>query len=302
MRPRKIPAALAARPFTVAAARQAGVSWKVLQGGRFCSPTRGIYAPAGTDATLLGRVLVVLAALPQPTLVTGVTGLQLAGVDVGPPEPLRFVTTWPRQVRRRGTRVTRVSVLPPVHGLAATPEHCWMVAALELNLLELVTAADWLLRLKLTSQPALAAYVTASSSRGSAAARSALDLVRARVDSPRETWLRLCLVLAGLPEPECNPTIRGVRRSGRVDLLFRGFRVIVEYEGDQHRTDSGQWHKDIDRGEDFGGVGYLTVRVTKEHARHPRLVARRVHDALSARGYSAPAPTFDQRWASLFER
>lgn len=177
-----------------------------------------------------------------------------------------------------------------------------MVAALELNLPELVTAGDWLVRLKLTTPAALAAYLATSSSRGRAAARPALALVRARVDSPRETWLRLCLVLAGLPEPVCNPTIAGVRRSGRVDLLFGDFRVIIEYEGEQHLTDRKQWHKDIDRQEDFGGVGYLTVRVTKEHARHPRAVVRRVYEALVSRGYQGPEPVFDQRWVNLFER
>ena len=260
-----------------------------------------MYAPAGTDATLIGRVLTTLTVLPTPTLATGVTGLQLMGVEVGSAEPLRFITTSPRQVRRRGIRVTRVSVLPRARALSVVPEHCWMVAALELNLLELVTAGDWLIRCKLTSRAALAGYVASSSSRGSAAARPGLALVRARVDSPRETWLRLCLVLAGLPTPDCNPTIQGVRGAGRVDLLFDDFRVIVEYQGEQHLTDRKQWHKDIDRQEDFGGVGYLTIRVTKEHARHPRVVVRRVYEALRRRGYRGPEPVFDERWRSLFE-
>jgi hypothetical protein len=42
--------------------------------------------------------------------------------------------------------------------------------------------------------------------------------------------------------------------------------------------------------------------VTKEHARHPRTVVRRVYEALVARGYRGPAPVFDQRWTDLFER
>ena len=52
----------------------------------------------------------------------------------------------------------------------------------------------------------------------------AAALVRERVDSPRESRLRLCLVLAGLPEPEVNPvvTVDG-RRVGRVDLLVDGW-------------------------------------------------------------------------------
>lgn len=301
MRTHEIPPALRFRPFTVATARTAGVTWKMLQGRRFCSPTRGVYAPAGALDDLRSATEAALAVLPPTTLVTGVTGLQLMGVDVGAPAPLRFVTTWPRQVRRRGIRVTRVTVLPPAYGPAASPEHCWMVAALELDLLQLVTAGDWLIRLSLTTRRNLAACLDSSSSRGSAAARPALKLVRARVDSPRETWLRLCLVLAGLPMPDCNPTIEGVSINGRVDLLFVAFRVIVEYEGDQHRTDAKQWHRDIDRVESFGGVGYLTVRVTKEHARQPRRLVLRVYDVLRSRGYDGPAPVFDGRWRSLFE-
>jgi hypothetical protein len=102
----------------------------VLQGRRFCSPVHGVYAAAGTDETLIGRVFTALTVLPPASITTGVTGLQLLGVDVGTADPLRFLTTSPRQVRRQGIRVTRVSTLPPVRGLSAAPEHCWMAALL----------------------------------------------------------------------------------------------------------------------------------------------------------------------------
>ena len=49
--------------------------------------------------------------LPSGTLATGVTGLRLFGVDVGTAAPMRFITTHPRQIRRPGLQVTRVSVL-----------------------------------------------------------------------------------------------------------------------------------------------------------------------------------------------
>jgi len=148
--------------------------------------------------------------LPPETLATGVTGLQVHGVEVGDPEPLHFVTTHPGPIRRPGLRVTRVSVLPQAwDGVVVVPEHCWLVAALDLNLLDLVTAADWMLRLRLLNLRTLQSYVATSRSRGVGPARRAVGLVRERVDSPRETWLRLCLVLAGLPAPDCNPTVRG---------------------------------------------------------------------------------------------
>jgi len=59
------------------------------------------------------------------------------------------------------------------------------------------------------------------------AARAAITLVRERVDSPRETWLRLCLVLAGLPTPEWNLIIGDDQGPiGRVDLVYLTYKLI----------------------------------------------------------------------------
>ena len=47
------------------------------------------------------------------TIATGVTGLQLYGVDIGTQLPMTFATTHPRQVRRRDVQVRRLKQLPP---------------------------------------------------------------------------------------------------------------------------------------------------------------------------------------------
>jgi hypothetical protein len=177
-----------------------------------------------------------------------------------------------------------------------------VVAAQGLTLLDLVTAGDWLLRAKLTTRAALEAYVEASSIRGVRQAREAVALVCERVDSVRETWLRLCLVFAGLPPPQCNPTVSGARAYGRVDLAYLKYRVLIEYEGDQHRGDKRQWNRDIDRYDDFAQAGFVVIRITAERARYPRLVVRRIYEALRAGGYRGPEPVFDQRWMALFEK
>jgi Protein of unknown function (DUF559) len=302
VQPNEIPQELTGQPFTVAAARAAGLSWKVLQGQRFVRLGRGAYLRRDGLTAEASLVMGVLLTLPPETLVTGVSGLRVLGVTVGSPEPLHFVTTHPRQVRRRGIRVTRASALPPCDGSVATPEHCWMVAAQDLSLIELVTAGDWLLRAELTTLPRLTAYLEASSIRGVRPAREAIALVRERVDSVRETWLRLCLILARLPMPDCNPTVRGVRGYGRVDLVYLEHRVLIEYEGDQHRGDRRQWNRDIDRYDDFTAAGFVVVRVTADRARYPRLVVRRIYEAIRASGYRGPEPVFDQRWMALFEK
>lgn len=304
MRPYDLPPELGSGPFTVASARAAGVSRATLRSRRFLSPHHGLRTSTGTPNDLRAAVEAARLVLPSDALATGVTGLRVLGVDVGTPASLQFVTAHPRQVRRPGLRVTRVTRLPPMWAWddeVAIPEHCWMTAALELDRLELVTAGDWLLRLRVTNQNQLAAYVRASSSRGCRPAREAVDLVRERVDSPRESWLRLCLALAGLPTPDGNPTVRGRTLKARVDLVYQQFRILIEYEGDQHRVDKNQWNVDIDRQEDFLAGGWTVYRVTAARARHPRRIVERVHGMLVEAGYDGPAPVFDARWRNLFD-
>ena len=108
-------------------------------------------------------------------------------------------------------------------------------------------------------------------------------------------------MLAGLPTPDCNPTIRGRALKARVDLVYKPFRILIEYEGDQHRTDKDQWNIDIDRQEDFIADGWTVYRVTAARARYPRRIVERVYAMLVEAGYDGPAPVFDARWCRLFD-
>jgi very-short-patch-repair endonuclease len=101
---------------------------------------------------------------------------------------------------------------------------------------------------------------------------------------------------------ECNLIIGDHRGPiGRVDLVYIAYKLIIEYEGDQHRTDRNQWNRDIDRQEDFARDNWMLIRVTSEQARWPRQVVRAVDQALRANGYDGPAPEFSELWVSLFE-
>lgn len=114
--------------------------------------------------------------------------------------------------------------------------------------------------------------------------------------------MRLCLVLAGLPEPRTNVVLGdGHGVIGRVDLLVEEFGLILEYDGDQHR-DSGQWNVDLDRDDAFSRASFATVRVTRQRLRHPRQLVRKVHALLVDRGYTGPPPSFTPEWVDLFER
>ena len=301
MRRLPLPASLAV-PFSTANAYAAGVGRKTLRGPSVRRLHRGVYVPSSHIVGVRDEVTAARRVLPAPSLVTGVTALWCFGVEVARPRPLQFVTTHPHQVRRPGIQVSRTGTLPPARGLAVSPEHAFAVAARGLNLLELATAGDWLVRRRLTTPARLVVYTRTYRGAGAALARRAAALVRERVDSPQETRLRLCLVLAGLPEPECNPTLRTADYAiGRVDLLLEAYKLILEYEGDQHRTDKEQWNTDIDRVEEFSGEGYRVLRVTAGHMRRARALVVRVHAALVKAGYAGPAPVFSAEWSRLFE-
>lgn len=99
--------------------------------------------------------------------------------------------------------------------------------------------------------------------RGSHLVSEALGAIRERVDSPKETQLRLLLIRAGCPELVVNEPI--LDATGRVivqpDLRLRGFRITLDYEGDHHRTSRRQWMRDIQRFRQLAGEEMVGLRV-----------------------------------------
>lgn len=101
--------------------------------------------------------------------------------------------------------------------------------------------------------------------RGKARADRAVQRVRTGSESRPESLVRLAIVDAGLPEPEVNVEVHtdnGVF-VGRADLLYRRYRLAVEYDGDHHRVDTKQYDRDAGRMDDFAAAGWRVVRVTK---------------------------------------
>lgn len=45
-------------------------------------------------------------------------------------------------------------------------------------------------------------------------------------------------------------------------MAYPSRRLVIEYEGDQHRTDAAQWASDIARYREFERLGWSTLRVT----------------------------------------
>jgi very-short-patch-repair endonuclease len=104
------------------------------------------------------------------------------------------------------------------------------------------------------------------------------------VRSPRETRLRLLVLDSGLPEPEINYWIYDDR--GRFltesDLVYPREKVVLEYEGDHHRTDVKQWRKDIARRESLEDAGWRVIRVSADDLDlYPDRLITRIRRALA---------------------
>ncbi|WP_309132353.1 hypothetical protein [Brevibacterium sp.] len=93
----------------------------------------------------------------------------------------------------------------------------------------------------------------------------ALDLIRPKVDSPRETWLRLWIMSCGLPEPDVHPPVQCSVRNIVLhpDLGYPELKLAIEYEGDHHRTSARQFADDIERRQLLEAEGWTVLRVSK---------------------------------------
>lgn len=110
---------------------------------------------------------------------------------------------------------------------------------------------------------------------------AALELVDPGAQSPRETYLRLLPIDAGLPRPRTQIPVLGDDGIpvAFLDLGWEEDMVAVEYDGDQHRTDRRQYIKDIRRTEMLERMGWIVVRVVAED--RPASIVRRVRAAMT---------------------
>lgn len=117
--------------------------------------------------------------------------------------------------------------------------------------------------------------------RGLKRARATLEFVDAGSESPRETWLRLLLVRAGLPRPTTQiPVLDEFGQViARLDMGWEDVKIAAEYDGDHHRTDRWQFNRDIARTEALTAMGWTVVRVTC--ADTPGAIIHRIESAFA---------------------
>ncbi|OMC32145.1 hypothetical protein A5740_13560 [Mycobacterium sp. GA-1841] len=120
--------------------------------------------------------------------------------------------------------------------------------------------------------------------RGIRSARTALDLMDAGAQSPRETWLRLLLIDAGFRRPRTQIRVSDKFTEAFIDMGYDDVKVGLDYEGKHHATDRRRVVHDIGRNEFIEREGWIDIRVVAEHTR--AFILRRVREAFARRGAS----------------
>ena len=119
--------------------------------------------------------------------------------------------------------------------------------------------------------------------RGIARARRAIELFDPGAQSPKESWLRVVLIQAGLPRPQTQiPVLDEFGCAfAYLDMGWENVKVAVEYDGEQHRTERRQYTWDIRRLEMLERLGWIVIRVLAGD--RPAEVVGRVRAALARR-------------------
>lgn len=278
--PRPLPRSLG-RAFTSADAGVAGVADQRLRRGDLVAVTHGVHSLDRLDGD--ARLAAVALGMPAPFAYSHLTAARIWDLPLpgwtDADERLHVIRpTSGAQVRRPGitghrgleTRATTSARGLPVTTRAET----WAdLAAVGLTRDDLVVVGDAVVR----GRPELLAGLHRVSARarrlGATRLRDAAALVRVGSRSAMETRTRLALVQAGLPEPLLNARIHADddEEVACCDLVWPDAKVVVEYEGDHHRTDRAQWRLDITRVRRLESLGWRVLRITADDLRGPRL-------------------------------
>src|SRR3954447_12755560 len=244
-----LPAHLVSVPFTVSEARAASLSRGRLRSSDLASAGRLLYLPASWEFELPLLARALSAATPG-AWVSHLTAAILLGLwlpawfqdcrDLHLSKPKSLP-----QVRRHGvighTVLAYDDEIMVWEGIRiSTPARTWLDLARVLPLQDLVAMGDQVIRqpreeLELRYEP----WSTVQDLRemlrrhpkmqGIVKARAAVDLIRLGADSAPETFLRLAMMDAGLPEPELQVQIvPGDSYSPAAHLGYRRQRIAIQ--------------------------------------------------------------------------
>ncbi len=297
-------------------ARAAGMTERVLSHHRFVRPFHGVRdvawlgtpqgRAAGTqpDDALARAATRVRPRIREGEALSHTTALHLWGCPIRTSPAIHLTAPLPhsRSVAHGVVGHTRTTPFPTraQPGTGAPLIAPWLALCQSGALLpfrELVVAADHLLRdpaarggPPLASLARLRRAALTERVRGIAAVRIALRVASVGAESRMESLLRLILVRHSLDHHfvlQQSVHAPGGEWIGRFDLVCAARKLLVEYDGDQHRTSRTQYERDLERLDAAREAGFHVLRFRAKHVLlDPVGTAARVADALGV----SPSP------------
>ena len=286
-------------PFSVGAARAAGIGEGRLRNPGLVRPFWGVRAAAEAE-DVLARCQAYLTRAHPAVFFSHLTAARLHGIrlpfrlldddvlDVAVPSPKRAQQA--RGIRGHKLRLRTGDLV--VHGgiPLTSAARTWCDIASLLNEEELLAAGDSLMwhRAPLTDIERIAAAVTAHRGSAAAALRRTLPELSDRSDSSPESAFRHRFALAGLPRPAVNLQLFDARGNSVAmpDLSFPEFRESFDYEGDHHRTDAKTWQSDIQRVRRLAAIGWHHTRAGAADLADSREVISQLAADLRRKGWT----------------
>jgi very-short-patch-repair endonuclease len=238
-----IPAALTRTPFSLEEARRAGLTLSSLRGKAWRRLGAELYCWQGLRHDPWLHLSALHRTLPAEAVFAGATAAWMFGLDLDPIAPVEIIVPLDCSIRSRaGVGVRRCELLArdvtTIRGLRVTAVNRTLRdLCLRLPAVDALIAIDMAVHLGLTDAKDLRKHAGAASGGAGAQRLRSLASHAAAAESPMETRLRWLLIQAGLPCPEVQTNLRDLdqRFLGRADLYYAAARLVLEYDGDNHR-------------------------------------------------------------------
>ena len=297
-----VPADLLQGPFTRATATAAGVTSRMLEGNRFVRVFPRVWRHRAYTMTEPDWIAAAAMTLPPCARLTGISRIQQLGLDVGPVRLIRFVVEGDLHLALDGIFLHRTEKLPPTDDVGVTPAAAYLAYVARARVIDAIKVGDWLLQQGHVTLEELGDVALSALWRdGAYEALWLLDHLHGGSRSIKESETRAVLAFAGLPAPEVNAPIDledDIVVIG--DLVYRKWRVVVEYEGAHHQQDRQQYVADLGRYALMRAGNVRYVQVTHETLTHAKTLVGEVYRTLVEQGYTGAPPTFGERWRLLF--
>ena len=274
-----IPQELKAGPFFLAEALAAGLPASALKGPQWRRLGARLYCWKDSRIDTWKLVQAWHRVVPQGAVFVGLTAAWLHRLDLDP-NPVEVAVAPPCELRsRKGLIVWRSSIGPAetttIRGLPTTTLHRTL-----LDLCARRPAVEALIAIDAACRTGRHWNVPNSKPRPGSARLRRLAKLAAPAESPMETRLRWLLISAGLPQPEVQVDLHDDDGEflGRADLYYRRARLVIEYDGANHRE---RLVSDDRRQNLLINAGYRILRFTAAdiHGR-PEVVAAQVRGSI----------------------